>query len=38
MIFQLRLWDAKRLTAKMGTLPSDQFEEIRKVIVETVVK
>jgi mRNA interferase MazF len=38
MISQLRLWDAKRLTARMGKLTSDQFEIIRKVVSETILK
>jgi mRNA-degrading endonuclease toxin of MazEF toxin-antitoxin module len=38
MISQLRLWDAKRLTSRMGKLPSDQFEKIKEVIIEAVMK
>ncbi len=38
MISQLRLWDAKRLTARMGKLPSEQFEKIRAVVSEIILK
>ncbi|MDE3015310.1 MAG: type II toxin-antitoxin system PemK/MazF family toxin [Pseudomonadota bacterium] len=32
MLSQLRLWDSKRLSQKMGKLPEDQFEEIRNAL------
>ena len=38
MISQLRLWDARRLTSRMGKLPSDQFDKIRKVVSEIILK
>jgi mRNA interferase MazF len=38
MISQLRLCDARRLTVRIGKLPSYQFEKIRKVVSETILK
>jgi mRNA interferase MazF len=38
MISQLRLWDAKRLTTRMGKLTSEQFDEIKKIISEIILK
>jgi len=32
MLSQLRLWDGKRLTHKMGQLPDDQFEAVKKAL------
>lgn len=32
MLSQLRLWEGKRLTDKMGKLPQDQFDRIRKAL------
>ena len=29
---QLRLWDGKRLTHKMGQLPDDQFEAVKQAL------
>ena len=37
MLSQLRLWDSKRLTTKMGRLTGNQFEEIRKILSETIL-
>jgi mRNA-degrading endonuclease toxin of MazEF toxin-antitoxin module len=38
MISQLRLWDARRLTARMGKLPNDQFDEIKRIVSELILK
>jgi hypothetical protein len=38
MISQLRLWDARRLTTRMGKLPSDQFDAIRKIISDLILR
>ena len=32
VLSQLRLWDSKRLTSRMGSLPKKQFEELRVAI------
>jgi len=32
MLSQLRLWDGKRLTHKMGQLPDDQFEAVKQAL------
>jgi len=32
MLSQLRLWDGKRLTHKMGQLPDGQFETVKKAL------
>lgn len=32
MLSQLRLWEGKRLTRRMGQLPEDQFEKIRQAL------
>ena len=32
MLTQIRLWDVKRLTSKMGRLSKNQFEEVRIAI------
>jgi mRNA-degrading endonuclease toxin of MazEF toxin-antitoxin module len=32
MLSQLRLWDGKRLTHKMGQLPDDQFEGVKQAL------
>ena len=32
MLSQLRLWESKRLTRRMGKLPKDQFERIREAL------
>jgi mRNA interferase MazF len=32
MLSQLRLWEGKRLTHKMGKLPKDQFFTVRKAL------
>ena len=32
MLSQLRLWDGKRLKHKMGQLPDDQFETVKKAL------
>ena len=38
MISQLRLWDARRLTTRMGKIPTDQFDEIRKIISDLILR
>jgi len=32
MLSQLRLWDGKHLTHKMGQLPDDQFEVVKQAL------
>jgi mRNA-degrading endonuclease toxin of MazEF toxin-antitoxin module len=32
MLSQLRLWDGKRLTHKMGQLPDDQFAAVKQAL------
>ena len=32
MLSQLRLWDAKRLTDKMGKLPKEQFQAVKQAL------
>ncbi len=32
MLSQLRMWDGKRLRSRLGSLPKDQFQEIRETI------
>jgi mRNA-degrading endonuclease toxin of MazEF toxin-antitoxin module len=32
MLSQLRLWDGKRLTHKMGQLPDEQFEAVKQAL------
>ena len=32
MLSQMRLWDGKRLTHKMGQLPDDQFEAVKQAL------
>ena len=32
MLSQLRLWDSKRLTHKMGQLPDEQFEAVKEAV------
>jgi mRNA-degrading endonuclease toxin of MazEF toxin-antitoxin module len=32
MLSQLRLWDGKRLTHKIGQLPDDQFEAVKEAL------
>ena len=32
MLSQLRLWDGKRLTHKMGQLPDDEFEAVKQAL------
>lgn len=32
MLSQIRLWESRRLTRKIGQLPKNQFEEVRKAL------
>lgn len=36
MLSQLRLWDSRRLSNRLGWLPKDQFDEIRKAIRDMI--
>ena len=38
MVSQLRLWDAKRLTTRLGRLTGNQFEDIKKIISDLLLK
>ena len=37
MISQLRLWDAKRLTTKMGRLSHPQFDNLRRIVSNLIL-
>ena len=36
MLSQLRVWEGKRLTHKMGQIPKGQFADVRKALAEIV--
>ena len=36
MLSQIRLWESKRLTLRMGQLPERQFDEVRKAIKDMI--
>ncbi len=36
MLSQLRVWEGKRLTHKMGQIPKKQFTDVRKALAEIV--
>lgn len=36
MLSQIRLWESRRLTRKIGQLPKKQFEEVRKALKEMI--
>ncbi len=38
MLTQLRLFDSKRITHKLGQLPINEFKRVQEAVVNTVLK